>query len=202
MQFEIVVLCANNKTEAQDLMNGDLRLLEGRNVSLRIVEKHDLPILLEWDNNVDFRGQFENLKQETMADLERFYDNIKDEQWFFIEKKDGTKIGFISHFLSGGEREIGYNIVPNERNKGYAKEAIQIMVDYLFLSKDIMRIQAKADAENVQSWKALEKAGFKREGILRRTFYCRGKWRDDCIYSIIREEWKEPRILTKTTSED
>jgi len=176
-------------------------LLEGTNVRLRIVEKQDLPILLEWDNNIDFRGQFENLRQETMADLEKLYDNIKDEQWFFIEKKDGTKIGFISHFLSAGETEIGYNIVPNQRNKGYANEAIQIIVDYLFLSKDTMRIQAKTDTENVQSWKALEKAAFKREGILRKTFYCRGKWRDDCIYSIIREEWKEPRILTKTTSE-
>ena len=173
-------------------------MLEGKNVRLSIVEKRDLPILLEWDNNVDFRGQFENPKQETMADLEKLYDNIKDAQWFFIEKKNGIKIGFVSHFLSASETEIGYNIVPSERNKGYANEAIQIIVDYLFLSKDIMRVQAKAVTENVPSWKALEKAGFKREGILRRTFYCRGKWRDDCIYSIIREEWKEPKTLTKT----
>jgi RimJ/RimL family protein N-acetyltransferase len=172
-------------------------LLEGKTVNLRIVERQDLSILLEWDNNVDFRGQFENVKQETMAELERLYDNIKDAQWFFIEKKNGTKIGFIAHFLSAGEAEIGYDIVPNERNKGYASEAIQIIVDYLFLSKDIVRIQAKADPENIPSWKALEKAGFKREGILRKTFYCRGKWRDDCIYSILREEWKEPKILTK-----
>jgi len=171
-------------------------LLEGKNVRLRIIEKQDLPILLEWDNNIDFRCQFENLRQETMADLERLYDNIKDEQWFFVEKKDGTKVGFISHFLSTGETEIGYNIVPHQRNKGYATQAIQIMVDYLFLAKNIERIQAKVDPENVQSWKALEKVGFKREGILRRTFFCRGKWRDDCIYSIIREEWKEPKILT------
>jgi len=124
-------------------------MLEGKTVNLVIIEKRDLPILLEWDNNTDFHGQFENPKQETMTDLERLYDSIKDAQWFFIEKKDGTKIGFIAHFLSAGETEIGYNIIPNERNKGYASEAIQIMIDYLFLSKNIMRIQAKADKENV-----------------------------------------------------
>jgi RimJ/RimL family protein N-acetyltransferase len=167
-------------------------------VSLRIVEKQDLPILLEWDNDVDFRGQFENPKQETLADLERLYDNIRDAQWFFIEKKNGTKVGFVAHFLSAGETEIGYNIVPNERNKGYVSEAIQILVDYLFLSKDIMRIQAKADPENLASWKALEKNGFTREGVLRKTCYCRGTWKDDCMYGILREEWKEPKILTKT----
>jgi site-specific DNA-cytosine methylase len=64
---------------------------------------------------------------------------------------------------------------------------------------DAVRIQAKADPENVASWKALEEAGFKREGVLRKTFYCRGKWRDDCIYSVLREEWKEPRILKRAT---
>jgi RimJ/RimL family protein N-acetyltransferase len=64
-------------------------------------------------------------------------------------------------------------------------------------SEDFDRSIAKADTENVQSWKALEKAGFKREGVLRKTFYCRGKWRDDCMYSILREEWKEPKILTE-----
>jgi RimJ/RimL family protein N-acetyltransferase len=29
----------------------------------------------------------------------------------------------------------------------------------------------------------------------------RGEWRDAYLYSILREEWKEPKILTKTTSE-
>jgi ribosomal-protein-alanine N-acetyltransferase len=173
-----------------------LGLLEGKNVNLRIVEKEDLPLLHEWDNNPD-RGEFEQLREETKTDLEKLYDNLKDSQWFFIEKKDGTKIGNIVHVLSAGEVEIGYFVVPNERKKGYASESIMIMVDYLFLSKNIERIQAKADPENIASCKALEKAGFKREGILRKTFFNRGKWKDDCMFSILREEWKEPKILTK-----
>jgi len=173
-------------------------LLEGKNVNLRIVEKEDLPLLLEWDSNPDFRGEFDQLREETKTDLEKLYDNLKDSQWFIIEKKDGTKIGNIGHLLSAGEVEIGYFVVPKERRKGYASEAILIMVDYLFLSKDLERIQAKADPENIASCKALEKTGFKREGILRKTFFSRGKWKDDCMYSILREEWKEPKILTKT----
>ena len=173
-------------------------MLEGKNVNLRIVEREDLPLLLEWDSNPDFRGEFDQLREETKTDLEKLYDNLKDSQWFIIEKKDGTKIGNIGHLLSAGEVEIGYFVVPKERRKGYAGEAILIMVDYLFLSKDLERIQAKADPENIASCKALEKTGFKREGILRKTFFSRGKWKDDCMYSILREEWKEPKILTKT----
>jgi RimJ/RimL family protein N-acetyltransferase len=174
-----------------------LELLEGKNVNLRIMEREDLQVLHEWDNNPKFRGEYEPPKQETKAELERLYDGLKDSQWFFVEKKDGVKVGFIAHFPMAGETELGYNIVPTERRKGYATEAIRLMVDYLFLSKDIIRIQAKADPENLASWKALEHAGFTREGILRKTCYCNGEWRDDCMYSILREEWKEPKILTQ-----
>jgi len=74
---------------------------------------------------------------------------------------------------------------------------VKIMVDYLFLSKDAMRIQAQTDQRNVASQKVLEKVGFKKEGTLRKNFFMRGEWTDDYIYSIIREEWKEPKILTK-----
>jgi RimJ/RimL family protein N-acetyltransferase len=174
-------------------------MLEGKSVNLKIMEKEDLLVLQEWDNNPEFMGEYEPFRQETRTDLERTYDELKDAQWFLVEKKDRTKIGYIAHFLAAGETELGYFIVPSERSKGYVSEAIKIMVDYLFLSKDVVRIQAKADQENIASWKALEKAGFKREGILRKTFYCRGKWRDDCMYSILREEWKEPKILTRST---
>ena len=173
-------------------------MLQGKNVNLRVVEKEDLPVLLQWDNNMGFRGEFELPKQESLADLQKLYDNIKDSQWFFVEKKEGTKVGFISFFLSAGETEIGYNTVPNERNKGYATEAIEIIVDYLFLSKSIMRIQAKVNPENTRSWKALERIGFRREGVLRRTCFSHGKWEDDYMYSIIREEWKEPKLLGRT----
>jgi RimJ/RimL family protein N-acetyltransferase len=72
------------------------------------------------------------------------------------------------------------------------------MADYLFLSKDIVRIQAYADVRNVASQKVLEKVGFKREGILRRSAFAIGEWKDVYEYIILREEWKEPKTLTTT----
>jgi RimJ/RimL family protein N-acetyltransferase len=72
------------------------------------------------------------------------------------------------------------------------------MVDYLFLSRDTARIQAHTDPRNVASQKVLEKVGFNKEGTIRKFMFMRGEWRDAYIYSILREEWKEPKILTKT----
>ena len=168
---------------------------------MRVMEKEDLALFAEWENNPKFYGELAvyPLRQQSKTDLEKEYDKrTPEENWFFIEKKDGTKIGAIFHFPEGRQLEIGYALIPSERRKGYCPEAAKIMVDYLFLLKETMRIQAHTDVKNVASQKVLEKVGFKKEGTLRKSFFMRGKWRDAYIYSILREERKEPKILTKT----
>ena len=179
-------------------------MLEGKTVNLRVMEKEDLTLLLEWMNNPKFMGEFLPLTQWSRTELEKAGQVDPFEmKWFFIEKKDGSKIGYIFHFnmlhiTMGKLLEIAYALLPSERGKGYCTEATQLMVDYLFLSMDVSRVQAIISIGNKASERVLEKAGFTREGILRKTFFCRGKWKDDCMFSILREEWKEPKILTKT----
>jgi RimJ/RimL family protein N-acetyltransferase len=178
-------------------------LLEGRNVNLRVVEKEDLPKLAEWLNEPEFLGEYQGLRQASRTETEKILESPLELKPFFIEKRDGTKIGFIVHFfvlhVAGKQLEIGYSLAPSERGKGYCTEAVNLMLDYLFLSKDSMRIQAQTDARNVASQRVLEKAGFKKEGTLRKNFFMRGNWTDTLLYSILREEWKEPETLTLTT---
>jgi RimJ/RimL family protein N-acetyltransferase len=178
------------------------RLLEGKKVNLRVAEKEDLPLLAQWFNDVEFAGDYQNFPEQTSrAQLERRI--LEQKEWadFIIEKKDGTKIGWAAHYVSApnfGWIEIGYAIIPNERNKGYGTETIQILTDYLLLTSDIIRVQAVVHTENGASQQSLEKAGFKKEGTLRKALWdARGKWADGYIYSILREEWKEPKILKK-----
>ena len=180
-------------------------MLEGRNVNLRIIEKEDLPLLADWSNNPERLGAFSFdffvYPQMSKTEWEKRYDSLKpDTKWFFIEKKDGTKIGTVLHLLNGNYMEIGYIIVPNERKKGYGSEAIKIIVDYLLLSKELVRVQAITGVDNLASCNALENAGFTKEGIMRNSGFIRGEWKDGCLYSITREDWKQPRILTKTTT--
>lgn len=139
-------------------------LLEGRLVNLRVMEKEDLPLVLEWINDPEFGGEYEPLEQITMKELEKWFDNPRaDEKWFMIEKKDRSKVGQIFYTPSGPHFEIGYRLVPKERNKGHCTETVKILVDYLFLSKNIVRIQAKTNPRNVASQRVLENAGFQKE---------------------------------------
>lgn len=179
-------------------------LLEGKLVNLRVMEKDDLPLLAEWFNNPEVFGEYNPLRQLSKVETEKILESPLELKPFMIEKKDGTKIGFIAHFHvlhpSGSKLEIGYTLVPSERGKGHCTEAVQIMVDFLFLSRETMRIQATTDTRNLASQKVLEKTGFKKEGTLRKYIFVRGELRDAYLYSILREEWKEPRILTSSIS--
>ena len=175
-------------------------MLEGKNVNLRVIEKEDLPLLQEWMNNPEFVGEFQPPTQWTRAELEKTESGPFELKGFIIEKKDGSKIGTIVHYNSylgtGKLLEIGYDLLPSERGKGYCTEAAQLMVDYPFLSMDVSRVQATISIKNKASERVLEKAGFTREGTIRKT--ARGERRDAYLYSILREEWKGPKILTRT----
>jgi diamine N-acetyltransferase len=142
-------------------------LLEEKKVNLRIMEREDLPFYLNWVNDPAFFGECNPLEQETKAGMEKDFDTAPSgRQRFFIEKKDGTRIGVVGIFQVGDLWEIGYTLVSSERGKGYCSEAVTIIVDYLFLSRTLFRLQAHTDQRNVPSQKILEEVGFKKEGVV------------------------------------
>ena len=173
-------------------------MLKGKTVNLRVIEKEDLSLITEWANRPEFGGEYEPLEQVSLEEVAKWYANLhSEEKWFMIEKKDGSKVGQIFHSPKGPHFVIGYKLLPGERNKGYCTEAVKIIVDYLFLAENTVRIQAETNPRNLASQKVLEKAGFKREGVIRRSIFVRGKWEDGTLYSLLREEWKDPKILAK-----
>jgi len=176
-------------------------------VNLRVAERDDTDFLVESFNDVNFWGEYGPIMEQiSKSERLKLFDNpsnwaiLIEPKTFIVQKKDGTKIGIVLHRLNLPYKwmEIGYSLVPSERGKGYGTEAAQLIVDYLFMSKDLARIQAIADVRNKASQRVLEKAGFQREGTMRKCVFDRGELTDYYLYSILREEWKEPKILTKT----
>ncbi|TRO44226.1 N-acetyltransferase [Candidatus Bathyarchaeota archaeon] len=175
-------------------------MLEGKRVNLRVLEKEDLQSSIPvWNNNSEFYGEYAPLTQFSQTEMEKLFENTENKKWFIIEKKDESKIGFIGYFPKDDCLEIGYALLPSERKKGYCTEAVRIIVDFLFLSRDVVRIQAYTDVGNIASQKVLSGANFKKEGVLRKFRFIRGKWKDYAVFSVLREEWKQPQIITRST---
>jgi RimJ/RimL family protein N-acetyltransferase len=177
-------------------------LLEGKNVNLRRAEKDDVSLVAQRFGDPQYMGEYQDTWTIPIEELRKSM--LEDNIFFIIEKKDGTKIGHIGAHMYGWMRgrmmDLGFALVPGERRKGYGTEAIQMMVDYLFLETGVVRVQVPTGTKNISSQKALEKAGFTREGIMRKSWFAKGEYIDQCLYSILREEWKEPKVLAKTTS--
>lgn len=90
-----------------------------------------------------------------------------------------------------GVWEIGVLIVPEFRRRGAATQAQRLLVDYLFATTTAHRIWAGTEVHNVGEQTALERSGFRREGVLRGAHFRDGEWRDSVIFGVVRSDIAE-----------
>ena len=84
--------------------------------------------------------------------------------------------------------EIGIALLPEARGHGYGTEAHRLLVRYLFAHTPVHRIEAATETGNLAEQRALEKAGFIREGVLRGIGWRDGAWRDGVWFSVLRTD--------------
>jgi RimJ/RimL family protein N-acetyltransferase len=83
---------------------------------------------------------------------------------------------------------IGVIMVPGARGRGDGTQAHRLLAGYLFAHTTAHRIEAGTETGNVAEQRALEKAGFTREGIMREIGWRNGAWRDGVLYSLLRTD--------------
>jgi len=93
----------------------------------------------------------------------------------------------------GGCYEIGLALLPEHRGHGIGTLAHQVMVRHLFGCTLAHRLEAQTDADNIAEQHALERVGFRREGVLEGARFREGAWRDMLIYGLLRTGPGAPR---------
>jgi [ribosomal protein S5]-alanine N-acetyltransferase len=107
---------------------------------------------------------------------------------------DGTVIGIASWEANdrggptGGCYEIGLALLPEYRGRGLGTSAQRLLVQHIFSFTLAHRVEAQTEATNVAEQKALERIGFRQEGLLRGVRFRRGTWQDMIIYGLLRDE--------------
>ena len=112
-----------------------------------------------------------------------------------VEAPEGVLAGAVSWFpvphgpgATCRALNIGISLFPDFRGRGYGSAAQRALAEYLFATTLTERIEAETDVDNVAEQRALDRAGFTREGVLRHTQFRAGRWRDNVIYSVLRSE--------------
>ncbi|HEX3906383.1 MAG TPA: GNAT family protein [Mycobacteriales bacterium] len=102
------------------------------------------------------------------------------------------EVGWVKTFNgpppNGDCWNLGIWIVPEHRGRGYGTEAQRLGAAYLFEHTMMERVEAGTELSNVAEQRALEKAGFTREGVLRRACFRGGAWQDMVVFSKLRGE--------------
>lgn len=135
-------------------------------------------------------GVFEGFSTLTEGGKEQLMRRLGSEEYYAVERKEsGEVVGCV--LLESRPcltKEAMFAIREDFRRKGYAKEALDAIVELTF-RQGVHRVVAQCDARNEAAWKLLEKAGFSREAHYRQNMFYekdgtgRPIWRDTYVYA-------------------
>ncbi|WP_289055820.1 flotillin-like FloA family protein [Carboxylicivirga marina] len=171
--------------------------LETQRFIIRAIELTDKEALFAYRSDA-ITNQYQGWIPKTLSDVEAFISKISTtfnvpDTWFqlaIIEKESEQLIGDLGiHFIDEEQLEFGCTLSKDFQGKGYAREAIQVLINYLFKELDKHRIIASIDPANKASIKLVEHLGFRKEAHFVESICINGQWVDDVIYALLKREW-------------
>jgi [ribosomal protein S5]-alanine N-acetyltransferase len=76
---------------------------------------------------------------------------------------------------------------------GVFYEGAQLVLEFVFETLRVHRLEARAAILNGRGNGALQKLGAVQEGILRRSFLCGGRYLDQSLYALLGTDWRRTR---------
>lgn len=133
-------------------------MIETKNLKIYAASQDEMEKFIESQTN-------DILKTAYTEMLNGCIENPEQWEWYaiwMIELKDGTHIGEMCFkgLDSDGVVEIGYGIMEQYQEHGYATEAVKAISAWAFQEPKVSSIEAEIDSKNIASKKVLEKCGF------------------------------------------
>jgi len=161
---------------------------------LRKWEKSDAENFFKYSSNPkileNMRDSFPSTLVGSRKTVESFSRNDEVKQCCRAIVVNGEAVGSVALFIKDDvyckSAEIAYWLGEPFRGRGIMSESIKQICKTAFEQYDVVRIFAEPYAHNMGSRKALEKAGFVLEGIMRKGVYKNGKFFDYCMYALVK----------------
>ena len=172
--------------------------LQGSLTLLRPLAGDDFALLSKWLNDPEvtyfmFYGQRPQTEEQIRELLLKQVQDQSNVVCMVLDKKSGNPIGFAGlydmHFTS---QKADFRILIGEKRfwgKGYGTEVTELLTFYGFDRLNLHRIYLGATLENKGALRAYEKAGFKKEGVLRDDIYRNSQYYDSVRMAILREDY-------------
>lgn len=173
--------------------------VSGKQVRLRDVTAADADLIDEWNSRREIGGFNDFGPREPTPRHVLAEGPLRNERngTLIIERlADGLPIGTVGWRRvaiygpspASDAFNMGIELIPEARGRGYGTEAQRLLADYLLASSDVHRVEASTDIDNVAEQRSLEKAGFVREGVTRGAQFRSGAYHDLVVYSRLRTD--------------
>jgi RimJ/RimL family protein N-acetyltransferase len=170
-------------------------LLKGDKVYLRLVEKKDVSRIYNICSEPEVR-EYDG-GQSTLPPLQymlKHFDdmfNIERKRLSIINEKD-VLVGYITYKEIKDTLDvysIGITIGSKFWGRGYGKDSIKTLVDYLFVNNNAHRVELEVVDYNLRAIRCYLSCGFIEEGRKRKRYFFQGKYSDTVMMSILRDEY-------------
>lgn len=111
--------------------------------------------------------------------------------WAITLAESGKMIGtagFTAVNTDHDSAEVGYVLNPDFQNRGYATEALRLVLDFGFRVMKLHRIEARCFESNFASRRVMEKCGMSYEGTARDGMKIKGRYETIVTYAILENE--------------
>lgn len=176
--------------------NNPFPVLETERLILRQVRYSDRQEMFEIRSNRETMQYIPRPLANTVEDAEKVIEMIngfveRNERinWAMTEKGKDKLIGVMGYvnMNEGAHRsEVGYVMHHNFLRKGFAKEALGVVLKYGFDVMNLHSVEAIIRPDNEASIKLVESFGFVREAFFRDYVFHDGRYFDEAVYSLIR----------------
>jgi len=178
-------------------------MLKGKNVFLRAVEPEDADILYDWENDFSLWKVSNTLAPFSKHVIKKYLETAhldiyqtKQLRLMIQENgENGNVIGMIDlfdfepyHSYAG----VGIVIHKDYRNKGFAAEALNILIKYTFEYLNLHQLYCNIAVDNSISIKLFENAGFEKKCTKKDWYFDGNKFTDINFYQLI-----NPNHVTK-----
>jgi RimJ/RimL family protein N-acetyltransferase len=163
--------------------------LEDDEVVLRPYTDEDIPALVAALNDREISRWTRIPFPYTEEHAREFLRSRTETAFAVTDKRSGELLGGIGLRLpTEGVGEVGYWVRREARGRGVATRALSVITRWALEDQRLVRVQLTAEPGNVASQRVAEKAGFTREGLLRRFLNIGGERRDGIMYSRLPED--------------
>ena len=110
----------------------------------------------------------------------------------FVMVKDGWAQREVAEGAQGCEGEVGWALDPEYGGRGLATEAVEALLRLCFEGLGLRRVTAGCFADNVPSWRLMERVGMRRElHAVRESLHRDLGWMDGYGYALLADEWRD-----------